>query len=480
MRNSKLIKLLKAFPETDMKKFMKYLGSSLMKESGIYVKLLKILIKYYPGFESEELTREKIYSKLYPSKAYKETVIFTITSGLYKSALEFLAYNELQQNKKLKGLLINQKLHKLGRTDDFNKVFDSYYRELNDCPYDSSNMKILLEADQLAIQHYTLTGKYDNLKDVLERSSQNLILYFIEALSKLIHDINANCRDHNIEINNMAVIKFLEKTDLKNIGDENFSTKTKKLISIYISIIGFNYDEESYLKLKKNIIKNLNLLSSNEKYELLIVLTDYCQNLINTDPYYLKELHEIHKLMIQENIVLDTNYEFMHISLFRTIIAAALRNDDCTWAENFINKYSQKLEPHLRENAHHFSSAFVQFKKGNFAEALSSAGKVKLESYFYKRDIKQLTLQCLYELNYHDELITFSDSYKHFLKNNPSLKSEDRERIFNFINYASALMNIKNKTGNLNIQQLMDEIEKNNCVTSKQWLMEKVSELSVN
>lgn len=479
MINSKLIQLLRTFSKSEFNEFEKFVSSPYFADGRIYLSLLNELKKHYPDFNPDKLTREKIYSVLYPGKKFKDTVIFTITSGLYKLAKEFLSDIEIRNSKSLKELLINHQFHKRGLTDIFHRSFEMYYSKLYDNPYDSSNIKMLLDADELALQHYSLLGKYENLNEAFEKHTHNFIMSIIENLSKLIHDIHVNQWAYNINIDKITAVRLVKIFNFEQIPLITNNVKTLKICSIYNNIINFcfNQDEKTYFELKKDIIKNLNSFSQNELYELFIILSDFCQDLIFKKDGYIRELLKLFKLMLKKDMYLDPKFEFMHMALFRNILAAAIRNKELKWAQEYVKKYSLKLNPQIRNNAYNFSNAFIEFSRKNYVEALQYANKVAFEDFFYKRDIKQLTLQIYYELNYFEEFLSFCDSYKHFLNTNRKINSTIRKQYMNLITYSSIMMNIKNKSKSYPLEKLEKEINNDTIVPLKSWLLQKISEL---
>lgn len=480
MINSRLIQLLRTFSRSEFNKFGKFVSSSYFAEGRIYSSLLNELKKYHPDFNSEKLTRENIYCALYPGKEFKDTVIFTVTSGLYNLAKEFLADIEFRNMSVMKELLINRQFHKRGLTDIFHRNFEMFYNELYNYPYDSSNIKILLDADELALQHYSLLGKYDNLNETFEKHTHNFIVSIIERLSKLIHDIHENQLAYNINLDKITAVSFAKIFNFERIPLITNNKKTVKMCGIYNNIINFCFkqDEKKYFELKKDITNNLNIFSQNEQYALFIILTDFCQDLIFKKIGYIRELLKLFKLMLKKELYLDLNFEFMQMALFRNILATAIRNKELKWAEEYVKKYSLKLNPQIRENAFNFSNAFIQFARKNYEEALRSSNKVTFEDFFYKKDIKQLTLQIYFELNYYEEFISFCDSFKHFLNTNRKINPGTRIRYLNLVNYSSIMMNIKNNRKTYPIDKLKREISNDPDIPSKGWLLLKITELT--
>ena len=63
-----------------------------------YDGLLNFLSNYHPEFDSDELTKENIYKKLYPGKKFKESVINTVLSGLNQLCEEFFINQDFRND----------------------------------------------------------------------------------------------------------------------------------------------------------------------------------------------------------------------------------------------------------------------------------------------------------------------------------------------------------------------------------------------
>jgi hypothetical protein len=89
-----LIQLLKSFSEEEIKNFKEYLESPYLNKNTRALKFFNVLRKYYPGFESKKLEKEKIYIKLFPGKKYNEQSMKNMNSELLKLGKDFLTLNE--------------------------------------------------------------------------------------------------------------------------------------------------------------------------------------------------------------------------------------------------------------------------------------------------------------------------------------------------------------------------------------------------
>ena len=112
MKNSRLIKILKTFSKEEFREFEKFTASPYFSTGRNLVPFLNILKKYYPAFDSDEFTNEKIFSGLFPGKKFNEknlplpSLILLKTEKLRKKMKFFLSDRLFLIEKKIRELLL--------------------------------------------------------------------------------------------------------------------------------------------------------------------------------------------------------------------------------------------------------------------------------------------------------------------------------------------------------------------------------------
>src|SRR5262245_14354555 len=98
MKNTKLVNILKTFSKEEMKEFEKFVCSPYHNTGKNCMPLIKQLQKFYPEFESDVLTYENLYKKLYPGKKFNKQVMWNLTSAAEKMADEFIIHERLKKD----------------------------------------------------------------------------------------------------------------------------------------------------------------------------------------------------------------------------------------------------------------------------------------------------------------------------------------------------------------------------------------------
>ncbi len=448
-----------------------------------YDGLLNFLSNYHPEFDSDELTKENIYKKLYPGKKFKESVINTVLSGLNQLCEEFFINQDFRNDQQRDMRLLRQYC-KRGYKPKADKII-SRLEKFIDRPAGNGleyfkRMEILDAMDT----YYTSHDNRSIRNQHLIKSLLNLDYYFIiqslifkkELYSGKLYtenkpDDTLPIKIYN-EINFEKLIELIEKEDPEN----------SLLLSIYFLIVktySDKFDDINYNKLRELIIENLKVFDFDTCKYLLLNL-----QLINTIRLnegrneYEKEFYEISKILIEGKFY-DRDENWFRASHFRSIVKTGISMGDIEYIEQFIKNYARRLEPNLRTQLKHFAHANVFFAKKMYNEALYNILRAELNNTLYKIDSRRLTAKIYYETNSIENLQSYLDAFSHFLKNIRTIDETIVNRNKRFIKYLKKLIRIKETSRDQYELNLLENSMVNENVSEKNWLMKKISEMNI-
>lgn len=182
-------------------------------------------------------------------------------------------------------------------------------------------------------------------------------------------------------------------------------------------------------------------------------------------------------MMLAEKIYKHSNEEYFQLNLFRNIFYTAVYLREYEWTFKFIEDHVQELQPEFRENIKHLAYAYINFGKCEFETALEEITKVRYDYFAFKFDVRLLTLKIYYEMNLFEPALSLIDSFSHFLSNNKNVSVQQKESFGNFLKFLKQLVRIKSNDLIKDSIELKREINSVKTVISKNWLLEKVSEL---
>ena len=184
--------------------------------------------------------------------------------------------------------------------------------------------------------------------------------------------------------------------------------------------------------------------------------------------------------MLKYNIYRNTENGFISAARFTSIVVQAVAAGDHNWTNNFIKEYKNKILPEFRESRHKHALALLEFEQGNFEKALKLISRIKYEAFAFRYYLKTLQLKIYYELNMYDEAISLIDTFRHFLRTTKSLPQFRKDRYAAFIKFTNSLLRAKDKKQNYSMVNLKSEIENDQMLVEKKWLLEKAGELVIN
>ncbi|MCB0728702.1 MAG: hypothetical protein KDD00_14665 [Ignavibacteriae bacterium] len=481
MKNSRLIQLLKTFPEEEINEFEKFLQSPLSGSRNYVIQFFRELKKQYPEFPEDKIDREKIFLKIYKNKDYKDSTVRSIVSNLIADAEHYLSYRNFRSNKPLQDYSLLTEL----RSRELHNYFDlkskpilKHIKENKQFDF-HDNLYDYLISLKIA-EHYFIKERFKDVVEIVNIMNDNLLLFFTANTSTVLHfsDILKTFFPYKTD-------NYLEKNFLPNLNYDGFISSIgndkspearylKLNFNIY-NILTDHSSHESFDRLKEIWIGSRDFLTDSARKAVFDLLGNFC--LIHNrkkGTRYVKEFFELSKILLRDKLFL-TNTKVMHINTFRQITLHCYMLNEIDWCEKFVKNYSKYLAEDVRQMLVDFTMADISFRKKDFQNALFYLSNVKELKIYLKLELKEMYIKVYYELGYTEQLYYAFDSFRHYLKNAPFLPNYILSAK-NFLRYSTSLVNHKMKNDS-DIEILRKEISGDLTVHNKNWLLEKADEL---
>lgn len=488
MIKSKAIDILKALSPEEFKEFGKFVRSPYFNENGKLVELYGLLKKYYPEFSNRNFSKENLYVKLFAGRAYNDGTMRKLLSGMQSVAEEYLTHSHFGGKN-----LFQRKLALLYQLDEkkLDRLFEINLNELNDVYKKLENFEDDYFKDNFELEVARINfdvGRGRGIKDErllsdLLKCATYMICYCLITVLKLNQDLFATRISYDFDYRNTIAYSFIE-----SLGPEKFISSIKKyapefypVMAIYFNrfMIAAKLDEGDsyYWNLKELVMKNLEKFTRFEKYNLMLFLENSCAEKNYSGKDFTRELHNIHKMMLSTGLFVSQDLDYLPLLRFMNMIKNALLINEFVWTEEFISKYLNRLTKEFRNNMYHYAFALLNFRRGQFDEALENISMVKFEVYTMKFDAWALKLKSEFELNYYEEAFYSIDSYRHSLRNDTTSPEWMKARFSSFMNYFHKILKIKSdgeKVPDIEKEIFRDEISKSGELLEKEWLLEKL------
>jgi len=478
MKETGLISLLKTFSKNEIKEFDKFLRSPYFTEGKnirhrILYDYFIILKEFYPSFSNKSYTKEHLYSKLYPETKYNDGIVRKLNSDLAKLAEQFLIQLELEKDKfKQKEYLLNN-LSPRKMDKSFLKKAELAYRLLDENPFDlyyyfNKQLTNIL-VNNFSIYRQALLTRYD-----LQNEANNFFLYFLSRSLEIFRNMTIDEGMLNVKYRPFfmnEVLIYLKQN--QGLLDE----QPLLAIHYYELMVNISDDVSNFKKLKD--LKNLYIdrLDTFGKYNICVNLSSFCFKMIRGgSKAYRKELLNIDLEFLEKGIYRISDY-VSYTYLISTVRNAAKINDFKN-AEKFITAYSDMLDPIHRDFAVNYARAEIFYEQKKYSEALECLSKITIEYSREKQQIRNTITKIYYETGSFENALSIIDSSRHFLLKEKQIPAPRKISASYFLKFSSHLINLRLNPDESKINRLKHEIIKTGFFANKDWLLEKIDELT--
>lgn len=485
MVKTDLHNLLRTFSTGEMDRFGNYIQAHCSKRNK-RLPLVWIEIKrQYPLFADKKFNKEKLYKKLYTGRSYNDSTMRSFYHQLYLLAEKFIIEERLNRNyfghlNFLLEELIDRSQYGLAQ-----KTIDNYKKGKIDKGYTSAIYfeKYRLESNRFNFMR--LSGAIHSKKSAvrnlrtLNRSDEYLVVFIITELVSDFVNAETQLRKYNISDSGHNFAKsILVKLDFDTIL-ASFPRDSEYYHILYLHYQLFktynHFEEiENYYAFKKAVLDYGHLFNKDEQNKLYLILIGYCtfkKNYDSGNPIYKEELSDLYKTFLTEEYFITYTSRYLTPDRYRAAIMSAIEMNDLGWAETIMKKYTIKLQPKDIENMLFLAKAMFFFAAGKPMQALENAGRIKLENFIYKYDVKNLQLKIYAETKEHESLYYLIHTYRECLDNDTLLPKEGKRFYRTFIDYLEKLILFRDGKTKIDIEFLLDKIMKGKDFYNRPWLV---------
>lgn len=472
MYNSKLYSILEHFNKYEQNRCRKYIQSPYFNKAQELIDLYEIFIKRINSSSQRPFTKEIIWKKLVPKKAFDDVRFRKFCSDLLKLVEGFLSQTFYEENQLYKVTCL---IKAVGRSK-MEKLFNSSMRSARRLSQQQGHKPASYFYHQYAIEksYYDLTESDRNRSDKtnIEDIIQNLDYFFLGEKLRLFCSVLSRQYVVSHEYNLLFIEEIINHIE-NNI--ELFE-KIPAIITYYqIYMTQTSTEEELYFKLKNTLDKYGLFFPQSEAYDMYSYAMNYCIRRINKgQPKFLNELFKLYEILINKEIIFTENE--LSPWDFKNIVVVALRLGKYDWTENFINKYKDRLPEASRENAVTYNLAQVYFYQKRYEKVIPLLHAVEYEDLSYNLGSKSMLIATYYETDEIEPLYHLFESFRTYLNRHKDIPANRRKNYGNLIKYTKKLTRIR-PGDNAALKKLKEEVENTKNIASINWLKEKIAEL---
>lgn len=488
MIKSKIIDILNSLNKDELKQLGELINSPYFNKNKNVMALFAELKKFYPSFESRNLTKEYVYSKIFPDNAYADKTFRNLMSDLLALAEKFLTLEELDTRKLYEKYLLTQSLLRKRLIKPAEQSLREADKLFDEELFDGGNIfytKHLLEMEKDFLEIHKNNVINLNMKEgeYMIYSFLSKYMLFRMKLANYKHKMDTQQASEFIK-------EFSGRVDMKPWVEymEQIGGWENDIILIYYYSTVFmenTTDDASFDKALGLFYKNKAKLNVTETLNLYLTFSGFCAvKMAKGEKQYTEVLFDLYVKMAEENLLMGEDEEYMHITIFNNVFNTALMLGKLEWSKSFIDEYSQKLLPEYRDIMFHYAYAWYYFIAKDYEASLEHLGRVTMENTWIKARTKMLQIRLYYELGHAEAFFSFYDAFKHYLKNDKEIPEYSRNTDYVFITILNKMAKIKfsisNEPKSAQLKKLRDEGEITLKGTLKEWFLSKIDEIPPN
>jgi hypothetical protein len=481
LKNTKLIQLLETFSVSEFNEFGKFLYSPFHNENGRMRTMYDCLKKYHPHFTHKDFTKENVFSRLYSAnEVFDDKKLRERFSDMLRLAEDFLAIvfirkNPLEYKRQTlyeyiyRGLDVhfNKKNKEIRKILDETKVKDIDYF-LNEFHYET--------AQSVFFESRELVGRRKSVFDGLA-SEIDLFLKYFSSRMVLYYTLIENWKE---ALNYKFEYKFYDNV-MKFVEDNNMTQYPFiKALYLRLKIIENEEDDRLYYELKNLYINSHEVIERSHRIRIgTILYNDALRRYMLGKEKFEKERFEVMKFQLENEMYCEEGAWLSREQYFN-YVSASINLDEVKWAEDFIEKYTHRVDPNKRADASSFVKGLLCYHKKKYDEALTELSRIKGSDYVYQLKIKALHTRIYYELGDCEKVLVIIDSLKHYVSSNSLIPLTLKRRYSNYISILYKLTRLNLNEDEYKIIKLIEEIENytiDELTTNKPWLHEMAEEL---
>jgi hypothetical protein len=486
---SNITQLLQPLSKEEIHGLKKFISSPYFNTNKNISDIFDELIKFHPKFDSKNLNKEYIYSKVFKGKPFNDSNMRWILSEITHLTENYFAQKRFDNNKLLKEFYISEEF--VSRMDEgrLKKSVDAMKAELNnaaDKDYMYFFYKYLCQSNELnevsLFKKDKKAREMDLFFDIYLKSFVSYINHFIVGItfdyltatslaSKYLKNgiskrINELVKLFNFE----KIADFMEE---KNEDAEQIRA-TVNMLNMYL----YPDNDLLYEDFKNYIVKNEKGIGQEELSAFYHQLVSYLRLKIirsKNKNYFRNELYVISGYIFKNNLHYNERTHSLNQVLYKLTLLNTLELEKTDEAEKFIEKYTVEISENHKEDAVNFSKAYLSFYKKDFAKALDFMNKIKANFFF--TDQKILKIACFSEMEYKDECANEVKSFRKYLKTSKFLSAETKATYNKFLFFIPYLCRSGKGKNFLSKKKLLENLQDVNSVYLTGWLKRKIDGL---
>ena len=460
----KVYDILLSFQKKDWHWFKKYLLSPIFNKNESIIRIFD----FYGANKNnlkKALFSENLFQHTFPDQPFEASKLHHASNYFLRTAEDYLAWNEWQQNEEEQLLCLLSACRKRG----LEKRFKATHHRLQDIHErrPERNPQHYRFKYQLALEEYqhSMQSGRSGAEQLQPLSDWHDVAFVAEKLKNAC-----------ILLSRRKLLRTEFDTGLLTAVLEFVKTRPGLLdfpaIAVYYyGFMTLNEPEKDahFFALKPHLTSAGEQFPLQELRDIYLLAVNFCINRINLrQNEYLKEVLDLYQSGLEAQVFLENG----QISRFTytNITLVALRGGEFDWVYRFLEKYRDKLPEHQRQGTYSFNLARYYCEKGDYDRAMPLLQEMDFDDVLHNLVAKTMLLRMYYETGEHNALASLLDSLESYLRRKRLIGEQQQAAYRNTVRFVRKLMGLK--PGNSKARrQLVEDISATPLLAEKDWLV---------
>ncbi|MBN8569302.1 MAG: hypothetical protein J0M18_06695 [Ignavibacteria bacterium] len=489
MINCHFIDILTTFSPEEVNNFRYFITSPYFNKRKKIVELFDIIKEYYPFFNNDDFTREKIFAKFYPKEPYNYGKINEALSYLYKLSTLYLKQVAFEKNTIFPESIFREELRKRSLKNIFNlftvktKSRFSLQKEVD------SNMFLSEYNNQIETINYLImfskNNKPEKVKELVDEVNNaivtltNFYVSEITSLSASNYNYSLAFSGKNFNIFNSILKAGIISKLFEIVKPLNKYDFYVQLLNCYFEAINDINDSDKYYSYKSKFFEYQKHMSSDDLEYHFACLVSYClikKRIPDFKDTFTKEYLNLYEEMLRKKLFLNSKSDFLLKEQYVNMLInyeAVKDNEKIKW----LMEYIKFTHPDVREDLRSLSKAYYYFLSHSYNKTLEITKKINFKNKVIDEKVIGLEIKSLYEMGKYVECEEKIMLFKKQIRNNSLIDKSRIQSILVFLKSTSKLISLRQKSETHDASYLKNQLDKTESIPSKEWLIEKCYEL---
>lgn len=485
MSDTKLFKLVQVLLPSELMEVERYLTAPFINTNSDVGNLFSKLRKFYPDMDSPELTKERLYRKLFGKQPYNDGKMRKLMTQLTQLIEQYLTHIELKKSEELSTKLLARSLGERSNYGLFFEVVESRLKKLDKQP--GRGRDYFRESFELSesLFYHPESDKLNKRGEYLNRAIGDFERYF--TLVMLQNEADNVVRTRLVKGNDLSFYKASTKEAAKLPAFASYNA-----IQFFHKLVTALEDRaaEDLDQLRESAFKAFGQLNRFEQDFAINLLRNYAVPMVNKGSLaHTRFALDLYKLELDRGLFANT----MSAGAFMNIVSMGLLAGEFNWVEHFMSNFSHCLPNDESEMTLNFCKGIWHYQKGlesnelmHFYDAVQFINLIPIRTGAkYEVRVRPTLLRIHFEIFKRgeetlDELLNRVRNFERHLNGSDDYAEPVRNTYLNFLRFFKALIRLvgnPNLTNDLVVGFLEKLSLHRDDVALKTWLQKKAEEL---